>query len=124
MKKHLSLISILITVVILITKLKFDIVIILHTVLIGFRNMFIIIANIFSNSKRELVDTSIDIFLNFYFFLPMLLSFSISIIGARNKNRYYKIALLINILVLIYSMLPTKILLDMLQICSSILETF
>jgi len=124
MKKHLSLISILITVVILITKLKFDIVIILHTVLIGFRNMFIIIANIFSNSKRELVDTSIDIFLNFYFFLPMLLSFSISIIGARNKNRYYKIALLINILVLIYSMLPTKILLDMFRICSSILETF
>jgi len=124
MKKHLSLISILITIVIFFIKLKFDIVIIFHTVLIGFRNIFIIITNIFSNSKRELVDTSIDIFLNFYFFLPMLLSFSISVIGARNKNRYYKIALFINILVLIYSMLPTKILLDMLQICSSILETF
>lgn len=124
MKKHLSLISILITIVIFFIKLKFDIVIIFRTALIGFCNIFIIITNIFSNSKRELVDTSIDIFLNFYFFLPMLLSFSISIIGARNKNRYYKIALFINILVLIYSMLPTKILLDIFRICSSILETF
>ena len=92
--KYLSTISILIAIVFVVLKIQFDIS--------TFETMKEIMSK--GDSSPRLVAGGIKIVI--IYGIPVLISLILSIIGMKRKNKYRKAALTINILTIIYLIIP------------------
>ncbi|MBW1294977.1 hypothetical protein [Aquimarina litoralis] len=98
--KYLSMISILIALVFVVLKIQFDV------------STFHIMKEIMSkgDSSPKLIAGGIKIVL--LYVIPVLISLLLSIIGMKRKNAYRKIALTVNILTIIYLIIPVGLIMS------------
>jgi len=98
--KYLSVISIFTAIVFVILKLQFDI--------LSYETMKEVISN--GDSSPKLVAGGIKIVL--LYIIPVLISLILSIIGMKRKNNYRKAALILNIVTIIYLIIPVGLILS------------
>jgi len=101
--KYLSVISIIIAFVIVLFKLQFDIL------------SYKTINEALSNAKGDINPTVVagGIKVLIIYIIPNLISLILSIIGYRRKNNYWRLALWINILTIVYLIIPIGIILGL-----------
>ncbi|MDG4716747.1 hypothetical protein [Winogradskyella marincola] len=100
--KHLSLISILITSFFIIKKAFLDL------------ETYRIITTELESGNGDMQPTLVagGIKVALLYLIPMLISLILSIIGMKRKNRFYKIGLILNIITIVYLIIPLGLILS------------
>ena len=103
--KHLSMLSIIIAVILVLLKIQSD---------LSFYNSLI---EVFPDGQGDLSPSLVVIGMEylFIFLLPILVSLTLAIIGMKRKNKHRKLALLINILTIVYLIIPVGVILAVIR---------
>jgi heme/copper-type cytochrome/quinol oxidase subunit 2 len=101
--KYLSVISIIIALIVALFKLQFDI------------HSYETISEALSNADGDINPTVVagGIKVLILYFIPVIISLILSFIGYKRKNKHYKLALGINVISILYLIIPVGIILGL-----------